>query len=222
MSFHQKMKQFVRGHPAINNDFLSRFAKGEISEKEFLAFSKEFFHFSRTFPAILANLLVNTADEKEAFELTKVLTSELGDGDPKMRHELLYRRFLRSIGVEPRDVVIQRMRPSTEALIDGLKNLYNGRDHSRALGASFGLENMAIPMWDQLIPGLNHVRKSRLTKMDIEYFTFHRELETQHEDAMEEVSNALDNDPAIQKSFKKGASESLDLLLGFWKGLAAN
>ena len=222
MSFHASMKQFVQAHKAVHNEFLTRFAKGDVSDAEFVAFSKEFFHFSRSFPAILANLLVNTADEKEAFELTKVLTSELGDGDPNMRHELLFRKFLRSINVEPRAVVNSPMRPSTRAFIDGLTRLYGGADHSEALGASFGLENMAIPMWDQLIPGLKSVKRTKIPMMDMEYFAFHRELESQHEDSMEEVSTALDDDAAVRKAFKKGADEVLDLLHGFWLGLEDN
>ncbi len=217
-SLHDRMKEVVLAHPAINNDFLTRFSKGEVTDKEFDDFAREFFHFSRTVPAILANLLVNTADEDEAFELTKVLTSELGDGDPSRRHELLFRRFLVSIGIDPRRAITDQVKPSTNAYLNGLWRLYGGRDHAKALGASFGLENMAIPMWDQLIPGLRAVKKRKLHKMDIEYFTFHRELESQHEDAMEEVS-IVGKDPAAEESFESGIREALDLLHGFWVGL---
>jgi pyrroloquinoline-quinone synthase len=182
------MKEFVLSHPAIHNDFPTRFSKGEVTDKEFDDFAREFFHFSRTFPAILANLLVNTPDEDEALELTKVLSSELGDGDPTRRHELLFRKFLRSIDIDPRRIISEQVKPSTNAYLNGLWRLYGGRDHVEALGASFGLENMAIPMWDQLLPGLGIVREKRLHNMDIEYFTFHRELESTHEDAMEEVT----------------------------------
>lgn len=216
------MKQRVLKHPAINNDFLGRFARGEVSQEEFGAFSREFFHFSRNFPAILANLLVNTPDEKEAFELTKVLTSELGDGDPNRRHELLFRKFLRSIGINPAEVVVSPMRPTTQRFVTGLGELYGGSDHAMALGASFGLENMAITMWDQLIPGLKAFKRSKLPQMDIEYFTFHRELESQHEEAMEEVSTGLDQDTAVQESFRKGADQALKLLHEFWLGLEDN
>jgi len=216
------MKQVVLEHPAIHNDFLTRFSEGEVSEEEFERFAIEFFHFSRTFPAILANLLVNTPDEREAFELTKVLTSELGDGDPNLRHELLFRKFLRSVGIDPQQAVAMPMVPTTRAYLDGLRELYGGRDHAKALGASFGLENMAIPMWDQLLPGLNSVKGKRLAAMDIEYFTFHRELESQHEDAMEEVSNIVGNDRSAEKSFESGIREALDLLHGFWMGLGEN
>ncbi len=191
LSLHDRMREIVVSHPAINNDFLTRFSKGEVTDLEFGRFATEFFYFSRTFPAILANLLVNTADEGEAFELTKVLTSELGDGDPNRRHELPFRKFLRSVGINPHEAVSKPMEPTTKAYLDGLWRLYGGSDHAEALGASFGLENMAIPMWDQLLPGLRIVKRKRLPSMDIEYFTFHRELETQHEDAMEEVSNII-------------------------------
>ena len=216
------MKEIVLSHPAIHNSFLTRFSNGEISDIEFQTFATEFFHFSRTFPAILANLLVNTADEAEAFELTKVLTSELGDGDPTRRHELLLRKFLVSIGINPRHLISNSVRPTTKAYLDGLWRLYGGRNHAEALGASFGLENMAIPMWDQLLPGLRIIKKTKHPQMDIEYFTFHRELESQHEDAMEEVSNLVGNDPVAEKSFESGMIEALDLLHGFWVGLGEN
>ena len=221
-TLHDRMKEIVLAHPAIHNDFLTRFSKGEVSDKEFDDFAREFFHFSRTFPAILASLLVNTADEDEAFELTKVLTSELGDGDPSKRHELLFRRFLMSIDIDPARIVSEGVKPTTNAYLNGLWRLYGGRDHAMALGASFGLENMAIPMWDQLLPGLNAVKERRLPEMDIEYFTFHRELESQHEDAMEEVSAIVGKDPASEKSFESGIREALDLLHGFWVGLEEN
>lgn len=216
------MKEIVLEHPAIHNDFLTRFSKGEATDAEFKAFATEFFHFSRTFPAILANLLVNTADEDEALELTKVLTSELGDGDPMRRHELLFRKFLRSIGVDPHLVIKESVRPSTNAYLNGLWRLYGGRDHVKALGASFGLENMAIPMWDQLLPGLSIVRERNIPGMDVEYFTFHRELESTHEDAMEEVTNIVGKDPAAEESFESGIREALGLLHGFWVGLEEN
>lgn len=101
ISLNDRMKEIVDTHAAVHNNFLTRFSKGDVTDKEFGEFATEFFHLSRTFPAILASLLVNTVDEGEAFELTRVLTSELGDGDPNRRHELLFRRFLSSIGINP-------------------------------------------------------------------------------------------------------------------------
>ena len=219
MSFEERMLRMVKGHSATNNPFLRRFAAGEASRDEVERFAVEFYHFSRTFPVVLCSLLVNTPDEVEARELTKILTSELGDGDPDRRHELLYRDFLRSIGVDPVEAVGRPMRPATRAWIDTQMALYGGRDHFAGLGASFALEHMAIPMWDRLIPGLRTYRDRWFPEMDLTYFTFHRELEEEHEDAMGAALDLLEEDPEVQASFQRGAEEVLAAEEAFWRGL---
>lgn len=219
MGFLEDMLELVHKHGAINNAYLDRFSKGEISDEELKIFAVEFYQFSRHFPAIQAMLLINTPDEEEASEHTKILTSELGDGDPSKRHELLFRRFLRSIGIEPKEVMFKPMLPTTKAFIDGMFRLFSEKDHFVALGASFGLENMAIRMWDQLIPGLKKVKQRSFPNMDLEYFTFHRELEETHEEATGSALRIHEDNPSIRESFKKGAKEVLDLLEGFWMGL---
>src|SRR6185369_10189571 len=112
------------------------------------------FAFVKHFPRILATLLANTPDDDAADELATILASELGDGNPKRRHEYLYHNFLRSIGIDPRDAARREWLDSTARYVDGLAALYGDDDYLVALGASFGLEHMAITMWDHLIPGI--------------------------------------------------------------------
>ena len=95
MSFYQEMRQCVLCHGAINNVYLSRFQRGDLTDEEFHQFAVEFYNFARFFPKILVAQLVNTEDERVANELTNVLYSELGNGHTRRRHELLYRDFLR-------------------------------------------------------------------------------------------------------------------------------
>ena len=218
MDFRGEMLELVRGHRAVNNRFLERFSRGQVTDENLRTFSREFYHFSRKFPAILAELLANTADEAEAEELTKILSSEIGDGDPKKRHELMYRRFLRSLGIEPAEVINEKILPSTKAYLDGLRKVYGGRDHVAALGGSFALENMATPMWDQLVPGLTSAR-SRIPGLDIEFFTYHQEIEHLHEEAMGEALGFQSDDPRAQERFRAGARAALDVLAGFWSGV---
>ena len=219
MSFLEEMVSVVKAHGAINNDFLSRFARGCISGKEFERFAVEFYHFSRHFPLVLCHLLINTSDEDEAANLTKILVSELGDGDSKKRHELLYRDFLRSLNIEPRDIICKPMLNTTRNWIETQLGLYSGKDHFAGLGASFGLENMAIPMWDQLIPGLKKYKEKWFHNMDLTYFTFHRELEDQHEDMMRNTLSIYEGNVLIQESFKNGIKRVLDDEEKFWLGL---
>jgi pyrroloquinoline quinone (PQQ) biosynthesis protein C len=226
MSFYQEMRDYVLRHGAINNPYLDRFKIGALDDDELKHFAIEFYNFARFFPKILVSQLVNTEDEAVADELTTVLYSELGDGRTKNRHELLYRDFLRSIGVDVHKAMTRPMLPSTRAYIDGMEQLYSDGNHSVALGASFGLENMAITMWDHLIPGLSRLRQGRYPDMDMTYFTFHRELESTHEDAMKNAVTAIDGSdghgtltPEQREDFRKGTKAVLDYLEGFWMGL---
>ena len=219
--FYKTAYGFVKRHSATNNAFIDRFAKGDISESEFLRFSVEFFHFTREWVAILSTLLVNTPDESDAANLTTILVSELGDNDPKKRHELLYRKYLRSIGLRPEDLVKKEQLKTTKAWLDGMRNYFAG-DHFEALGAEFGLENMAIPMWDKILSGFNvYFKKNpKYAKADIEYFTFHRELEIHHEEAMEDVLGTHKDDLDVRDIFMTGIDGILKLETDFWLGLA--
>ena len=228
MSFFDEMRQYVLGHGAINNPYLERFQRGDLTNEEFFQFAVEFYNFARFFPKILVAQLVNTEDETVADELTKVLYSELGDGHTKNRHELLYRDFLRSIGTDVHDALTHPMLPSTKSYIEGMEQLYSSGNHATALGASFGLENMAITMWDHLIPGLTQLRATRYPGMDMTYFTFHRELESGHEDAMKKAVTAIDGNgdsysctmsAQDRVDFRGGVKAVLDYLEGFWLGL---
>lgn len=221
--FYRQTYDFVKGHKAIDNDFINRFARGDISEDEFKRFSIEFYHFTREWVSILSVLLVNTPDEDDAANLTTILVSELGDENPHHRHELLYRMYLRSIGIEPADLVKREQLRTTKAWLDGMRDYFGG-DHFEALGAEFGLENMAIPMWDKILAGMEIWVKQHpeYSNMDIKYFTFHRELEEHHEEAMENVLGTHKSDPVAREKFMKGAKGMLDLEEKFWIGLSDN
>jgi pyrroloquinoline quinone (PQQ) biosynthesis protein C len=228
MTFYEEMRTSVLRHGAINNGYLDRFTSGALTDEEFREFAAEFYNFARFFPKILVAQLVNTEDEAVADELTTVLYSELGSGRAKNRHELLYRDFLRSIGVDVHEAMTRPMLPSTRAYIEGMEQLYSSGNHTLALGASFGLENMAITMWDHLIPGLARLKADRYPAMDMTYFTFHRELEATHEDAMANAVAAMNcrgevgqggMSPEEREGFRRGVISVLDYLEGFWTGL---
>lgn len=219
MSTITDLKSFVLQHGAINNVFLDRFATGDVSQDEFRQFSVQFFAFVKHFPRILATLLANTPEDEAADELAIILVSELGDGNPKHRHEYLFHNFLRSIGIDPKEAAKEPWLDSTRAYIDGLAAAYSDPDYHVALGASFGLEHMAIPMWDQLIPGILSLkeRHEAFAEMDTLYWTFHRDLEEHHEDAMVKALEALPESAA--PSLLSGCTHALDVLEGFWLGL---
>lgn len=228
MSFHKEMQEYVLAHGALNNPYLERFRTGELTDEEFKEFAMEFYNFVRYFPKILVTQLVHTENELVAQELTKVLYSELGYGRSRNRHELLYRDFLRSIGVGIHESMVRPMLPSTKLYLEGVEELLSSGNHDVALGASFGLENMANMMWDHLIPGLTKLRNERYLKMDMTYFAFYLDLECSHEEAMEKAVQSMDGkgddcqglSPLKREDFRTGVMTVLNYLEGFWFGLS--
>ena len=100
MMFYQEMRTTVLGHRAINNSYLRRFQRGDLTDAEVKEFAIEFYNFARFFPQILVSQLVNTEDENVADELTKVLYSELGDGKTRHRitsYNVCYTKLLRML-----------------------------------------------------------------------------------------------------------------------------
>ena len=83
---------------------------------------------------------------------------------------------------------------------------------------------MAIPMWDKILAGFKVWKEKHpeYAGADIRYFTFHRELEEHHEEAMENILGTHKDDPVARESFMKGAKGILDLEEKFWLGLADN
>jgi pyrroloquinoline-quinone synthase len=218
MSLYETLREKVLRHGAINNAYLERFQRGEINEQDLRDYAVQFYGFVKHFPRILATLLANTPDTQAADELCIILASELGNGKPSERHEYLYHRFLKSIGIDPATALRGGLEAETEDFVRGMSELYGHRDYGVALGASFGLENMAITMWDHLNPGLQKLKATPAFRdMDLTYFTFHRELEEQHEDSMEEAL-AHSNELAVD-SLRYGIDSMLNYLQRMWMGL---
>src|SRR5256885_11187751 len=118
MTVNDEMRALVLRRGASKNPYLDRFKPGGLTDEEFRRFAVEFYNFARFFPKILVAQLVNTEDEAVADELTTVLYSELGDGRPTNRHELLYRDFLRSVDMDVHEALTRPKLPSTRAYIE--------------------------------------------------------------------------------------------------------
>lgn len=218
MNRYELLREKVLSHGAVNNPYLDRFQREMLGDEDLRDFAIQFYGFVKHFPRILATLLANTQDPKAADELCIILASELGNGKPNQRHEYLYHGFLRSIGIDPTKALERGLEPETEDFVRGMGDLYGHRDYGVALGASFGLENMAITMWDHLLPGLQRLKETpRYREMDLTYFTFHRDLESEHEDSME--SALAESTDLAMDSLRYGVDTMLNYLQRMWMGL---
>ncbi|MGH9050406.1 MAG: hypothetical protein ACRDY4_11800, partial [Acidimicrobiia bacterium] len=112
--------------------------------------------------------------------------------------------------------------PSTLFFCDELMRLYGSDDASTAEGASFAVEHWAAAgFWKELIAGLRTFKARECPELPLGFWTFHDQLEDQHAAHTEdELREAFETEGFDEERFLRGASEMLDGVHVFWRGLA--
>ncbi len=110
---------------------------------------------------------------------------------------------------------------STLFFCDELNRLYGSDDYNAAQGASFAVENWAAAgFWQDLIAGLDSIKKRELPNLPLAFFTFHDKIEGQHrEHVWDELRECFSNERFDQKAFVRAGVEMLDGVKVFWDGL---
>ncbi|MFN4260207.1 MAG: hypothetical protein ACK4RK_13000 [Gemmataceae bacterium] len=111
--------------------------------------------------------------------------------------------------------------PSTLKFCDELQRLYGSEDPQIAEGASFAVENWAAAgFWQELEDGLMKIKKTRLPKLRLAFFTWHNRVEAQHAGhTMEELEEVYFSPEFDREKFFQGGREVLDAIAIFWDGL---
>lgn len=206
------VQAYVNAHKALNSEVLKKFGEGNATKEEVLRFSEEFFHLARMYPQFVAHLLAETPNDTAAKHLGVVLTSELGDGNPALRHEALYRKYMRSIGLKPEEVMKKPISPITKKLLKEMQTVYESKDSLEGTGAAVAMEHYGTPLCHQLVPALKHYKEKYFPSMDMTYFTLHYTLEQEHADTMTQMLEELPTyTPSEQKSFKRGMERLMNI-----------
>jgi hypothetical protein len=126
---------------------------------------------------------------------------------------------------------------ATQEFLKRLEEVYGSPDNNIGAGASFAIESWAgfgigkgedpeaNNFWRELIVGLEkynqkHRKGLGLPPLNIGFFRFHFGLETGHVANVEsELAGVLQRSDFDQTKWLWGASEALDAILVFWKGL---
>jgi hypothetical protein len=126
---------------------------------------------------------------------------------------------------------------ATQEFLKRLEEVYGSPDNNIGAGASFAIESWAgfgigkgeepesNNFWRELIVGLEkynqkHRKGLGLPPLNIGFFRFHFGLETGHVANVEsELAEVLKRSDFDQTKWLHGASEALDAILVFWKGL---
>ncbi len=157
-----------------------------------------------SFPSIIALGVAGTDDEDTRVVLATNLYQECGQGDVSRTHHAIFQKFVSSAQIECKShefpSCAEQWRSSMREYI------LDSECYLRALGAMAAGEFLAQPALSRIFSVIERLYPTA----DVEYFTSHLELETEH---VREIAALL------SRQIERGANES-DAVVGFNDGLA--
>jgi pyrroloquinoline quinone (PQQ) biosynthesis protein C len=222
----------VKNHPAINNIFFETWMNDKLSINQIAIFARNYWEWTYRFPQAIAQLIMNTPDTELRVEYSKILFSEMGDGNYKKSHVVLFENFIISLlnNLDGDVYSIDSLRSTfdltneTKLLLDGQSKLYSN-SLQVAVGAQLAIEWQAYTMISKLYEGAR-IYKSLWDDLD----GFHEDCEFfyTHIGATEKdhkVSSLLSATKFLTRKnsldeIEYGFSEHLNLIEGFWIGLS--
>jgi pyrroloquinoline quinone (PQQ) biosynthesis protein C len=223
----------VYSSAALNNDFYRTWIARPLELDEIGVFARNYGQFIRQFPEVLAIMILHTDNIAARTEYAKTLYSEMGHGQMKGVHSVLFDQFFEELSTrlgQPDalrwDTLVARHAalPETQALIEGEKELY-ARDSATAAGAQLALEWQAYTMLRQLYDGARNYMDRWDTEDGFheacEYFYAHIGV-VEKEHKLESLNGALefDVDPEARHRIEHGFHRHLELFAAFWNGIA--
>lgn len=219
---------------ALNNAFYDMWTSRRLTLDELVTVVRNYGQFVRAFPEVLATMIMKTDDIVARTEHAKTLFSEMGYGNVRSVHSVLFDAFFSELGAKLGDKSrltwksICNEEPvlgATTMLIEGEKALYSS-DSATASGAQLALEWQAYTMLRQLYDGacLYAGLWERADEFHeaCEYFYVHiGAAEKEHK--IESLSGAMqfDRDEASRARIVAGFEHHLSLFETFWNSLAA-
>jgi len=216
----QRLDELIAGVPVDENQFYDSFRARNLSKAELQFFADQYFYYIRTFPQILAGLSHRVDDEAVRVELAKTIVSELGEGLPGKKHFELFQKVVRPLGIQFPDYHEVDHIPESEALVDGLRQIFLRDSPVTAVGGHYTIEKVGLGMIHNLYEGFR--RYPEITVEDMEYFHLHLYLEADHVDWIMEAVRQYADDPANHPALEDGAARVAKLLADFWEGLYQN
>jgi pyrroloquinoline quinone (PQQ) biosynthesis protein C len=111
--------------------------------------------------------------------------------------------------------------PSTVFFCDELFRLYGSDDYNEAMGAAFAVENWAAAgFWQELIAGLERVKREQVPTLPLAFFTWHDKIEGQHKSHVwDELRECYESPKFREEPFIRAGIKMLDGVRAFWDGL---
>ena len=225
----------IQCHPIIEqNAYCEWFSKGNIPLDELRRFTVQFSVFSHLFLEAQLRKCINAPDLASYRAAKEILLNELGvsytpagtveNGVFAFRagHFEWLVEFGHAIGLEFEHLGKHYFAtPTTISFCETLTEIYGSSDASTAAGASYAIEHWAAAgFWKQILSGLRHVRRSRIPKLPLGFWTWHDQIEDQHAAHTDDtLARQIVSPGFAAERFTAAGVTVLDAVQLFWDGL---
>jgi FPC/CPF motif-containing protein YcgG/pyrroloquinoline quinone (PQQ) biosynthesis protein C len=185
----------------VQSPFFAQWRSGDVSQADAERFLLAFDHLVASFPPLIA-IGVSRMSEAGRVALATNLYQECGEGDVKRTHHAIYRKFLDSIGLDWRSTTATTF---TEQWRRELWNHTFRSEPGASVGAIAAGEFLAQPALSRIYD----VLKPMFPHADVEYFTSHLELETEHVNEIAELIATECEGPESHRHMMEGFEHGL-------------
>ena len=217
--FLKQVKEDLLNHELFEDSFIQTMNSLDIFEiDKAKKFAQLYYpHILRT-RLYQASTLGITPDENLQFVLAEILYDEYGNGDNRLSHMELYRKFMRGLNVTIHSEESYPIIPELDHYINVMQNLTRNGDWVSAIAAVGVASEWPIPKYyKNLLDGFRKI--PGIQDESLELFIGHIELDLEHsrliEDAIKPYLESEDN----QRKFSEGIAMNMNARRKFHEGL---
>lgn len=212
-SFINDTMTHILQHRALEHPFFNNYAKYGLPEEKSQTLYLETLHYFKYLPFYICGIASLTTDDDVLRFIAFNAMDELGDN---YSHSDMYRAFMIKKGISADRIQSYKPLPSTIALNEGIRTLYNTRPLSRALGALFADETLSASLVSKYNDGLI---AEGLSETDRYFWTLHCEVEVGHSNAVFNITEPYLQTSEDKEAFREGVDQYLFLMENYWDGI---
>lgn len=161
---------------------------------------------------------VSPTDRESLASLGEVLHEELGGGNPRQVHSILFERFARAVGVDIDRLPLSEhvVAPGIRAYVDTLFEIFDGESAAAACAAYVFLESSAVETYQPLLATLTSLG---IHPDALEFFARHAQVEPGHKEAAEAIAGRYVDD-TTRADYEATIARLAAKWNGFWRSVA--
>ncbi len=233
-AFVEALQEYALTSRAANHPLLERIAVGDLPDvKANITFLlSEYYHYSHQFTryltAVMANieapksrsaLVQNAADESGHIppdEAAELLRNGIDPEHAKAPHPELFRRFLRSIGAKPEEILKRKPYVATLSWVDAFRGLCMHGGEIQGVGAlGIGTEGIVAVMYRRILRGIA-IAWPNMAPRDRVFFDLHAVVDDEHAHTLRDIAISLADTPETKRELAVGVYRALVIRSAFF------